>query len=160
MKRKTWSTRAITTALVLVILAGATAATGSQGSGSQGSQDDPLVTLSYLNDQLLPDIMKKVDAKVAAKGKELQASVGQVSPQSFVSTEVAPGKTLRLQAGTQLLLRAGTASCSDGLVDLTAGETLGGTLQSNHLYIATKDGQAVTVSEKATFFVLGSSTVK
>ena len=155
MKRMKWSTRAVCGALVLVILVGANAA-----RGSQGGQDDPLVTLSYLNDKLLPDIMDRVDKKVEAKGKEIQASVGQLPSQSFVSTEVAAGKTLSVQAGTQLLLRSGTASCSDGLVDLTAGETLGGTLQSNHLYIATKDGQAVAVSEKATFFVLGGSTVK
>ena len=155
MKGTKWSTRAACAVLVLATLAGATAA-----MGSQGDQDDPLVTLSYLNDKLLPDIMERVDAKVEAKGKEIRAAVGKPSGQSFVSTEVAAGKTLTLQAGTQLLLRQGQASCVDGLVDVTTGEPLGGALQANHLYIATKDGQAVTVSQQATFFVLGGSTIQ
>ena len=66
---------------------------------------------------------------------------------------------MTLSAGSQLLLRSGKASCTDGLVDLTTGETLGGELALNHLYIATKDGQKVSISEKATVMILGSYKV-
>ena len=78
----------------------------------------------------------------------------------FQTAEIGQGKTVTLAAGSQLLLRSGAASCGDGLIDLTTGETVWGELAVNHLYIASGDAQKVTVAEKATVMTLGGYTVK
>lgn len=58
----------------LTILSISVAATGTAGSSS-----DPLVTLSYLNEKFLPELMTRVDEKLAARtdtaSKELRAQV-------------------------------------------------------------------------------------
>ncbi len=154
MKRSKWSTRMACGALVLATIVGA-----AMAAGTQGSQNDPLVTLSYLNEKAVPEIMKQVDERIDQRVEELEKKIQEGNQGAFVTAEVGAGKTVTLSAGSQLLLRSGKASCTDGLVDLTTGETLGGELALNHLYIATKDGQKVSVSEKATVMVLGSYKV-
>ena len=48
-------------------------------AGTAGSSSDPLVTLSYLNEKFLPELMTRVDEKLAARTdtatKELRAQV-------------------------------------------------------------------------------------
>lgn len=154
MKRSKWSTRMACGALVLATIVGA-----AMAAGTQGSQNDPLVTLSYLNEKAVPEIMKQVDERIDQRVEELEKKIQEGNQGAFVTAEVGAGKTVTLSAGSQLLLRSGKASCTDGLVDLTTGETLGGELALNHLYIATKDGPKVSVSEKATVMVLGSYKV-
>lgn len=155
MKRSKWTTRLSCGALTLVVTLGA-----AMAAGSQGSQTDPLVTLSYLNEKVLPDLRKETDEKIGKKASELEQKLQKEGQAGFVTVAAAKGKTVTLKAGTQLLLRSGTASCPEGLIDLTAGETQGGDLLANHLYLATKDGQQVKASEKASFMVLGGYTIK
>ena len=155
MKRRKWTTYLACGALVLTTLAGAALA-----AGTQGTQSDPLVTLSYLNEKLLPDILKQMDQKVEKGTEELREELKESGQAVFRSAEVDKGKTVTLAAGTQFLLRSGAASCTDGLIDLTTGEGVWGELALNHLYIATGDGLKVSVVEKATVMVLGSDTVK
>ena len=68
MRPMKWTTRAVCVALIAVTLAGVALAV------SQGSQSDPLVTLSYLNEKAVPEIMAQVDAKLdelgAAQGSQ------------------------------------------------------------------------------------------
>lgn len=151
MKRRKWTQYLASGLLVLTTLVVAAIA-----AGTQGSQSDPLVTLSYLNEKVLPNILKQVDQKVEEGTKELREQLEKNGQASFQTAEVAKGKTVTLGAGSQLLLRSGTASCTDGLIDLTTGEAVWGELSLNHLYIATSDTQKVTVAEKATVMVLGS----
>lgn len=155
MKRSKWTTRLACGLLVLTTLAAA-----AWAAGSQGSQSDPLVTLSYLNEKVLPDIMKQVDKKVEEGTRDLRKEFGEKVQVSFRSLEAGKGKTVTLSAGAQILLRSGVASCTDGLVDLTTGEAVWGELSLNHLYIATGDGQKVSVAEKAVFLALGNCEVK
>lgn len=155
MKRSKWTTRLACGLLVLTTLGVAALA-----AGTQGSQSDPLVTLSYLNEKVLPDILEQVDKKVAEGTKELREELGGKVEAAFQTLEAEKGKTVTLSAGAQMLLRSGAAACTDGLIDLTTGESVWGELSRNHLYIATGSGQKVTVSEKAIFLVLGGSTVK
>lgn len=155
MKRRKWTHYLASGILVLTTLAVAAFA-----AGTQGSQSDPLVTLSYLNEKVVPDILKQVDKKVEEGTKELREQMKESGQASFQAVEAAKGKTVTLSAGTQFLLRSGAASCADGLTDLTTGEGVWGELSLNHLYIATGDTQKVTVAEKATVMVLGGYTVK
>lgn len=155
MKRRKWTQYLASTVLVLTTLVVAAIA-----AGTQGTQSDPLVTLSYLNEKAIPEILKQVEKKVADSTKELEAQLKEGSQASFQAVEVAKDKTVTLAAGTQFLLRSGTASCTDGLIDLTTGEAVWGGLSLNHLYIATGDNLKVSVAEKATIMALGAYTVK
>lgn len=158
MKRNKWTSR-----LACVLLVTGTIAGVALAAGTQGSQSDPLVTLSYLNDTAVPEIMKQVDKKLDTREAELTKKLQEAAgggQTSFAAVDASEGKTLTLSAGTQFLLRSGTASSTAALVDLTGGETLAGTgaLTVNHLYMATADAQAVTVSSSATFLIQGSYT--
>ncbi len=155
MKRNKWTTYLACGILVLTTLVVAAVAVGTQGS-----QSNPLVTLSYLNEKAIPEIMAQVDKKVEEGTKELREQVKESGQASFQTVEAEKGKTVTLTAGTQILLRSGSASCVDGLIDLTTGEAAWGELSRNHLYIATGDGQKVTAAEKITIMTLGTYTVK
>lgn len=156
MKRSKWTSR-----LACALVVAGTVAGVALAAGTQGSQSDPLVTLSYLNEKAVPAILEQVDKKLeereAELTKKLQTAAGEGSA-AFTAVDAASGKTLTLSAGTQLLLRKGTASSSAALVDMTDGSTLtgDGSLAANHLYMAAADGQTVNVSAAATFLIQGA----
>ncbi len=155
MKRNQWTTR-----LACAVLVAATLVVAAVAAGSQGSQSDPLVTLSYLNEKVLPDLLKQVDKKVEDGTKELREQLKESGQAAFKAGEAAKGKAVTLAAGSQFILRSGAASCADGLLDLTTGEAVWGELSLNHLYIATGDALKVTAAETLTFLALGTYEVK
>ena len=144
-------------------------------AGTAGSSSDPLVTLSYLNEKFLPELMTRVDEKLAARtdtaSKELRAqvdadikrleekygsqtsnegaSVGTVD--SFAVVTMTNGQVLYGAIGCEVMLRVGTASVvspsSPGLIDSTGGTTLdnGAGLTKNHLYMMTISDRGVKV---------------
>lgn len=67
MNQSKWPVRLASGALVCLTLAGVALA-----AGQQGTQADPLVSLSYLNQQATPSILAQVDAKIAQREAELQ----------------------------------------------------------------------------------------
>ena len=141
-------------------------------AGTAGSEADPLVTLSYLNETFMTQLLGKVDEKLAARDKELSdklaAQVAQDTKEladqygggtssgdasstvdAFAVVTLSNGQTLRGEIGCEVMLRVGTASCvaasSPGLIDETDGTTLGGGkgLVKNHLYMMTVDDRGV-----------------
>ena len=151
MKRKTWTSRAACVVLVAGVISGVAFA-----AGTQGSQDDPLVTLSYLNEKALPEIMKQVDAKLDEREKALEKKLQAGGQSTFAAVELKSGKTVTLSAGSQLLLRQGGLTTTAPLLDVTDGVTHnGGELIANHLYLATGDGQQLTASTAVTAMLLG-----
>lgn len=149
MKRNKWAARLA----CLVIVAG-TIAGVAIAAGGQGSQSDPLVTLSYLNEVVRPEILAQVEEQIEARTAALEEKIQTGGGASFSAVEASAGKTLILSAGSQVILRFGTAS-ANGIVDLTDGLTTEGVLSANHLYIAVGEGQMVLVSTDATFLVQG-----
>jgi len=135
----------------------AAALTGvSVAVGNQGSQNNPLVTLSYLNEVAIPEILEEVDGMLDERAEEFQG--GGSGSASFQAVEVPKGKKLVLSAGAQVLFRSGKASSSPDLTDLTEGVSTG-TLTKNHLYLATIEEQSVTASADCTVMVLGNYRV-
>ena len=117
-----------------------------------GTADDPLVTLSYLNETFLAAVQKRIDEAVASRNASLTAyidgklgsgggSAGTAS--SFAVVTIPAGKTLVGDIGCEVMLRVGTATLAantdPGLIDVSTGGTLnnGGALTANHLYMAT-----------------------
>lgn len=184
MKQKKWPLRLLSGGLVTAALVGVAVA-----AGQQGSQSDPLVTLSYLQQQALPQVLEDVDEKVAARQSELEdklsavadgyaaeveaalsgsagtGSGSQTGGAVYQVVELSAGQTLTGSAACELLLRSGTATCvsdsSPGLVDMTDGATLanGGALKANHLYLATIEGRGVRASTAVTIMARGEYTV-
>ena len=147
-------------------------------SGGAGTSSDPLVTLSYLNEKFLPQVLSETDKKIAERDKTLSGklteqiktdaaeferkygtSTGTTGAGTALSFEVITldkGKTLTCDIGCEVMLRVGSASCTassnPGLVDETGGTTIanGGALQKNHLYMATITGSGVKAGANGT----------
>ena len=180
MKKKTLRTT-LCVALVGTVLAAFMAI-----ATEVGSQNDPLVTLSYLNETFMNQILTKVDEKLVGRNTllktELEASIGRVEQElllqfggsvgsatggtavSFTPVTLLPGQTLYGSAGCEVMLRSGSAAAysalSPALLDSTDGTTLasGGALVLNHLYMLPADC-SVTVLSDAVILIRGSYLV-
>ena len=134
-----------------------------------GSATDPLVTLSYLNDVFLGQIMTKVDQKIAARNSQLlqqSGGAGGMSGVEFAVVTLSKGQVLTGDIGCEVMLRVGTASCvspsNPGLIDETTAASLnnGGALAANHLSMMTIEGRGVKAgSDTPKLLVRGSYTI-
>ena len=164
MKKHTVLTKVLAGGLVTVTLLGVAFA-----AGQQGTQSDPLVTLSYLNDVFLGQIMTKVDQKITARNSQLlqqSGGAGGMSGVEFAVVTLSKGQVLTGDIGCEVMLRVGTASCvspsNPGLIDETTAASLnnGGALAANHLYMMTIEGRGVKAGSDTTkLLVRGSYTI-
>lgn len=163
MKKKNWFLRlAAAAALCGVLMTTALAA-------EAGSAQDPLVTLSYLNETFMNTIMARVDEKIAARTGQLggqAAGAGSSTAAVFTVVTLSNGQTLTGDVGCEVMLRVGAAVCvapsAPGLIDETTAGTLnnGGALVQNHLYMMTIENRAVRAAAATTkLLVRGSYTV-
>lgn len=176
-KSKKWMAAAL--ALVLMVLgAGAALAAG-------GDQNDPLVTLSYLKEVVLPDILGQVEESADDRQAELEedfsAQISQYKKEaaelaqsvggggetaSYTLVTLASGQTMYLDVGCELMLRVGTAkvnaATSPALIDIATGDSInnGASLTKNHLYMATIPDRTITpTAETVKLLVRGGYTV-
>ena len=157
MKKNRWFLRL----LVLLALSGALNVTIT-AAAEAGSADDPLVTLSYLNETFMDTIMDRVDEKIAQR----DGQTGGAAASSFSVVTLTSGQTLVGDIGCEVMLRVGSAVCvapsSPGLIDETTAGTLnnGGALVQNHLYMMTIEGRGVQATAATTKLLgRGSYTV-
>lgn len=108
-----------------------------------GSAGDPLVTKSYLEQQL----------------SQLDGGSG-----TFLQVSLAKGDKIVLAAGSEVMLYSGNASVtgSGGLVNLTTGELFksGNSLVRYHLYLSPADSSGLTASGSVVVFIRGGYTKK
>lgn len=157
-----------------IIIAAAVAALAI-GAGSltvlatQGDRDDPLVTLSYLQKVVTPELEKKVDEAVKANSEELakQLDIAITSYETrvdeklaqagavFQSRELKSGESYTADVGRELLLVSGSATAVGNLVDTTAGGTVadGGRLSVGHLYVTAGSNAGVKAASDASIMV-------
>lgn len=184
MKRNHWLVRfaglllVSYTLLVVTVLA----------AGGAGSESDPLVTLSYLNDTFMAQMLGKVDEKLAERDRALSdkleiqvqqdtqmlaekygtsANTASGKADTFTVVTLSSGQTLYGDIGCEIMLRVGTASCvaasSPGLIDETDGTTLenGAALVKNHLYMMTIDDRGVkSTAATVKLLVRGGYTIR
>ena len=174
--------------LVGLLLVSATVLTLTvAATGGAGTSSDPLVTLSYLNEKFLPQILSEVDKKTASREQTLSsklteqvksetqafeqkygASSGNASggtAASFTVVTLNQGQILYMGVGCEAMLRTGSgvAASTPGLIDETSGAALAGGLglQKNHLYMATVDSRGVQASANSTkLLVRGNYSVQ
>lgn len=164
MKKYKVLTIVLAIALALSLCGIAVLATSNYGTAS-----DPLVSMSYLNDVLSPQLRAELESQAGAIEEkfegELAAQIAAVSD-SFEVVTLAAGQTLTAEPGCEILLRLGGASCvaasSPGMVDCTGGNTLanGAALVENHLYMVTISGNGLKAGVTgATFMIRGVYTL-
>ncbi len=159
MRKKRWIILA-TVVLAVALLCGLAVMT--QGAPAE----DPMVTLSYLNQNFKTEIMTAAEQYGQTAGTSLENTLkGHISaftakltaptiPNAAVSAyetvNLASGQTYAVPANAQILMVSGTAMISAAAVsDTTAGTAVakGGTLQANHLYIATADFELTATAD-------------
>ena len=168
--------------VAVAVFAGLTLIVGitALAATNYGTQGDPLVTLSYLNDVLRPELDAEFDSMLGEKSDELKeefdaavkeledkyansSAGGSMSTYSVVTIE--NGQKLTGAVGTEIMLRVGSAKvsapASPGLIDTTTGGTLdnGGQLVKNHLYMVTIDGRAIVSTGHTLVVVRGAYSI-
>ena len=157
-------------ALVLVLGIGTTAVV--LASGNAGTQDDPLVTLSYLNDKFKAEILSQFEADAAAQSAELAKKIDErlgttseskdIPANAYFLVTLAKGQTLKCEGGAEVLPRNGSLKLSGAAVaDATGGTELAidGEAVPNHLYIVSASCGFTATSETATVLVRGTYTL-
>ena len=164
MKKNRWFLRMVS--LLVISCALMTAALAAE----VGSSGDPLVTLSYLNDIFMEEILDEVDDKIDERNRDIAKELsgqtgGGSSGDSFAVVTLTNGQTLTGDIGCEVMLRVGTAVCvapsAPGLIDETTAGTLngGGALAQNHLYMMTIEGRGVlATADTVKLLVRGSYT--
>lgn len=129
-----------------------------------GSSDDPVVTKSYIVDKVIPEIKAYIDERFGIAASE---GVATAATDKFLVVNVAKGKEVICEAGTELILRMGKgtiiATEKGGLADVTAGYDLasGTAVPSNHhLIVPVADGRGVRTEEDAILMIKGAYTIR
>lgn len=112
--------------------------------------DDPVISLSYLNEIFMPKVEKKINDTAV-----------------FTVVNVEKGKTFQAGAGCEFILRGGeatvVASKNGGLSDTTEGVDLtqGTKVPANHLLIAARDdGRGFKATTDVIMMVKGTYEIK
>ena len=168
--------------IVLIALAAALllgiAALAVDAATSAGSEDDPLVTLSYINDVFVPYVTSLFRQDLEEKETALQEALeervsalegagvgGSPGGREYVVETLEAGQTLICQRGAELMLRIGRATVTaeniPGLVDTATTGNLndGEELTVNHLYMVTINGHGVRAEETVKILVRGDYTI-
>ena len=154
MKKNRWALRAVVLLLVSSLLMVTVSVAAEAGSGN-----DPLVTLSYLKETFMEDVLKKVDDKIDVRNSQIARQLeGEITGGSGVASifTVTQGQTLTGDIGCEVMLRVGSAVCvapsAPGLIDESTAGTLnnGGALAQNHLYMMTIEGRGVKATAATT----------
>lgn len=171
---KKWT--ALCAALALTTLCGGAALAAA------GDQSDPLVTKSYLDQTVIPDVVSQVENKAAARQEELKNNfaaqieqykkdiaalgTGGGSGASYTLVTLTSGQSMALDVGCEVMLRVGTAkvtaATSPALIDVSTGGTVnnGASLTKNHLYMATiADRTIQPTADTVKLLVRGGYTV-
>ena len=135
MKRTTWSAHALS-----LVVAGLTVTGIAAAAANYGSKEDPLVTASYIEDVVRPEISEQIEDALDKKEQEIleavedldfsgstsaavsdalieeiaakaAAKVSSGSAESWNVIKVPSGKALTGKVGCQVMLRIGSASC-------------------------------------------------
>ena len=159
MKTKSARLRAVLIALAILLAVGVTV----YAAANYGSREDPLITKSYLDSVVQPELEKELETR-------LEAALGEVGSDGgdFVLLTLQNGQRVTGEVGTELLPRFGSVrayaydSADVALVDTTAAAAVmnGTALSANHLYMVTIQGNGFTAAADNTkVLISGEYTV-
>ena len=117
-----------------------------------GDENDPLITLSYINEVIMPKITNLIN-------KDLQ--------NTFQVVELEANDKVMCNAGSEFILRMGSATIiateKGGIANVTAAVDLpnGAIVPSNsHLIVPVSDGRGIRATTKAIIMIKGEYTVE
>ncbi|MBQ4629489.1 MAG: hypothetical protein IJB70_00665 [Clostridia bacterium] len=140
------------------------------GSADPGSVDDPLITKSYVDSILMPQVKSYVDTQIAnvdfgSGSQDVQIPVASGST-VYNIVNVSKDQTIIGGKSCQMILRMGSgkivATSKGGVCDVTAGADLqnGTAAPSNHLLIIPlDDGRGIKMSTDGIIMISGSYSV-
>ncbi|MBQ3010858.1 MAG: hypothetical protein IJD81_06665 [Oscillospiraceae bacterium] len=143
--------------IVAVLLGGI----GAYAATNYGTESDPLITLSYLNSVLKPQLEqtynKQTSDSIAALESRLEAEAGG----AYTSLTVKADQTLTCKAGCEFLVRSGEAYVTGGILNVTEGKELAAKdwLMKYHLYMSVSDTAAVRANSDVYLMIRGDYTV-
>ena len=176
--KNTWKVAAAAILIGGGVWAGSLLNTTAEGAGvtnQPGTADDPVVTKSYVDQQIrqalnggAPSTPAKDNAGSEAKPATNQSSSSDAQKLEIVT--VKPGQKLMAAGGTEFIVRIGQAvvytAAANGISDLTDGVDVapGESVANNHLLLFPRDGRGLAVKEGAagglTVMVRGSYEIK
>lgn len=135
---------------------------GAYAVGSYGSETDPLITLSYLNQVLKPELEKQYAAQTEAELKALEQELDKDPVGGYAAVTVKAGQTMTCKTGCEFLVRSGSAYVSDGMLNVTAGGAAKANdwLLAHNLYMAVVDNAYVTATGDTLLMVRGEYEIK
>lgn len=178
---RTWK---ITAAAVLIgggILAGSLINMQAEGAGvanQPGTSDDPVVTKSYVDQQIQKALgggagngSTTTKPTTPDTGSGTGTSTGGAATSEGIEVvTLKPGQTLIAKAGSEFIVRAGKAiiysADANGVADLTEGKDVpnGEAAASNHLLSFPREGRGIQVAEgqkmSVTVMVRGGYVIK
>ncbi|NLB81134.1 MAG: hypothetical protein GX800_05910 [Clostridiaceae bacterium] len=117
-----------------------------------GDENDPIITLSYIKQVLIPSITDQIEKSTAPK---------------FEVVDVAAGKNVICEAGTEFILRKGSANIiatqKGGIANVTSGVDLqhGVPIPPNSLLIVPlSDGRGLTALDDIILMIKGKYTIQ
>ena len=133
-----------------------------------GSSNDPLISLSYIENTLKPQLEKYIDSKIGSMGNSYDDyEQSYSSGDKFTVVNFSKGDRIICDAGTEVILRMGQgvviATQKGGLADTTAGYDLadGALMPSNHLLIVpVGDGRGMLATSDGIIMVKGGYSIK
>lgn len=158
-------------AITFLLMVGVGFGTWAVAAANYGTSSDPLITLSYLNNKLTPDLMsqfqKQVDTKTADMNTGIQKQIQDLESKisksggnsaSFVQVNLQNGQSVACSAGAEILLRSGTVQAWSDMSDLTSGSTLklGDAMKQNYMYMIPYDGGGFGAASASTLLIRGS----
>ncbi len=122
-----------------------------------GSIDDPVVTKSYVDEQLAK---LGAGSSGGSTGGSTGGGTGESAGGTFKVVTVPAGKRLIAEEGTELILRSGSAAIysadANGVADLTGGEDLlnGVSAEKNHHLLFPRAGRGISASGAGSLMVM------
>ncbi|WP_034601424.1 hypothetical protein [Clostridiisalibacter paucivorans] len=156
---KTWFDRSKLTTVVIAFII-VTTLIGGNTFADPGTEDDPLVTLSYVQKRI-DQLKYYIDEKVEMIGNEGNQNTAKEAT-SLEVVELEKGQKLIGGSGTQIILRGGNGrvvgSELGGLSDVTSANDIqtDQLIPKNHLLIVPRDdGRGVHAVDKVYLMVIG-----
>ncbi len=124
-------------------------------AANPGSEDDPLVSMSYINDVLMPQVKSYVDTKAT-----------ETSGNAYEVVNLKKGQKVIGGQSTEFILRMGSANIvateKGGLADVTDGVDLknGTPMPANHLLIVPfDDWRGITMQTDGIVMIKGKYSI-
>ena len=154
--------------MTVILALGAAGAAGVY-AGSAGSDQDPLVTLSYV-EKRIQEVLTNVNEQIADIKKQTQNSgnsSGAASGASvFQVVQADKGSFIYFGGGTEFVVRSGKAAAITsplgGLSDFTDGKDIGmgqNVPANHHMLVPRDDGRGLSILDTTYLLIKGPYTI-